>query len=220
MNFWNRFTKFSKVVLVCKLNSNCRLWDDGVIDPKDTRKVLGLSLSAALNAPIPDTRYGVFRMWGRGPQCTSDSFTDTNGHDSWLHTLIAPTNVFTICILCSPKLCQYLIMLSELHCFHLNFLKAAEQYALTAAQQCKSFFEWPVFLLFFEQIKTIFSRPFARVVCEEYICPVPCLHAAMRSENINSGTQTAKSYPSHLTVNHNIDHQHKLWHMCWISFYE
>ena len=39
-----------------------RLWDDGVIDPADTRTVLGLGLSAALNAPIPETRFGVFRM--------------------------------------------------------------------------------------------------------------------------------------------------------------
>ena len=36
--------------------------DDGVIDPADTRMVLGLSLSAALNAPIEETRFGVFRM--------------------------------------------------------------------------------------------------------------------------------------------------------------
>ena len=42
--------------------SSARLWDDGVIDPADTRRVLGLSLSAALNAPIPETRFGVFRM--------------------------------------------------------------------------------------------------------------------------------------------------------------
>ncbi|XP_043466033.1 methylcrotonoyl-CoA carboxylase beta chain, mitochondrial isoform X1 [Leptopilina heterotoma] len=39
-----------------------RLWDDGVIDPVDTRTVLALSLSAALNAPIPDTKFGIFRM--------------------------------------------------------------------------------------------------------------------------------------------------------------
>jgi 3-methylcrotonyl-CoA carboxylase beta subunit len=38
------------------------LWDDGVIDPADTRRVLALSLSAALNAPIEETRFGVFRM--------------------------------------------------------------------------------------------------------------------------------------------------------------
>lgn len=39
-----------------------RLWDDGVIDPVDTRLVLGLSLSAALNAPIPESKFGIFRM--------------------------------------------------------------------------------------------------------------------------------------------------------------
>ena len=37
-------------------------WDDGVIDPADTRRVLALSFSAALNAPIRRTRFGVFRM--------------------------------------------------------------------------------------------------------------------------------------------------------------
>lgn len=42
--------------------SSARLWDDGVIDPADTRKVLALSLSATLNAPIQPTHYGVFRM--------------------------------------------------------------------------------------------------------------------------------------------------------------
>jgi len=42
--------------------ASARLWDDGVIKPADTRRVLGLSMSAALNAPIPDTRFGVFRM--------------------------------------------------------------------------------------------------------------------------------------------------------------
>jgi 3-methylcrotonyl-CoA carboxylase beta subunit len=41
---------------------SARLWDDGVIDPKQTRDILGLSLSASLNAPIPETRFGVFRM--------------------------------------------------------------------------------------------------------------------------------------------------------------
>jgi hypothetical protein len=41
----------------------CRLWDDGVIDPVDSRTVLGLSLSTALNAPIPEVKFGVFRMW-------------------------------------------------------------------------------------------------------------------------------------------------------------
>jgi 3-methylcrotonyl-CoA carboxylase beta subunit len=42
--------------------ASARLWDDGVIDPADTRRVLGLSISAALNAPIEPTRFGVFRM--------------------------------------------------------------------------------------------------------------------------------------------------------------
>ncbi len=43
-------------------HATARLWDDGVIDPVQTRDVLGLAISAALNAPIPDTRFGVFRM--------------------------------------------------------------------------------------------------------------------------------------------------------------
>jgi acetyl-CoA carboxylase carboxyltransferase component len=43
-------------------HSTARLWDDGIIDPVDTRMVLGLGISAALNAPIGDTRFGVFRM--------------------------------------------------------------------------------------------------------------------------------------------------------------
>jgi 3-methylcrotonyl-CoA carboxylase beta subunit len=42
--------------------STARLWDDGVIDPVDTRRVLAMGISAALNAPIPETRFGVFRM--------------------------------------------------------------------------------------------------------------------------------------------------------------
>jgi acetyl-CoA carboxylase carboxyltransferase component len=42
--------------------SSARLWDDGVIAPSDTRNVLALGISAALNAPIPETRFGVFRM--------------------------------------------------------------------------------------------------------------------------------------------------------------
>ena len=42
--------------------STARLWDDGVIPPAQTRTVLGLGLSAALNAPIPEPRFGVFRM--------------------------------------------------------------------------------------------------------------------------------------------------------------
>lgn len=44
------------------LYASARLWDDGVVDPRKTRDVLGLSLSAAANAPIEDTRFGVFRM--------------------------------------------------------------------------------------------------------------------------------------------------------------
>ena len=44
------------------LYSSARLWDDGIIDPAKTRDVLALSLSAALNAPVPDTKFGVFRM--------------------------------------------------------------------------------------------------------------------------------------------------------------
>jgi 3-methylcrotonyl-CoA carboxylase beta subunit len=42
--------------------STARLWDDGVIDPLDTRRVLAMGIEAALHAPIPDTRFGVFRM--------------------------------------------------------------------------------------------------------------------------------------------------------------
>jgi 3-methylcrotonyl-CoA carboxylase beta subunit len=42
--------------------ASARLWDDGVIDPAQTRDVLGLGLAAAMNAPIEDTRFGVFRM--------------------------------------------------------------------------------------------------------------------------------------------------------------
>ena len=42
--------------------ATARLWDDGVIDPRDTRDVLGLALSAAANAPLAEVRYGVFRM--------------------------------------------------------------------------------------------------------------------------------------------------------------
>jgi 3-methylcrotonyl-CoA carboxylase beta subunit len=44
------------------LYASARLWDDGVIDPRDSRKVLALSLRAALNAPIEETKFGVFRM--------------------------------------------------------------------------------------------------------------------------------------------------------------
>ncbi len=42
--------------------STARLWDDGIIDPADTRIILALCISSSLNAPIPDTKYGVFRM--------------------------------------------------------------------------------------------------------------------------------------------------------------
>ena len=42
--------------------ASARLWDDGVIDPADTRMVLGLSISATLNAPIEESKFGVFRM--------------------------------------------------------------------------------------------------------------------------------------------------------------
>ena len=42
--------------------STARLWDDGILDPADTRATLGLALSASLNVPIGETHYGVFRM--------------------------------------------------------------------------------------------------------------------------------------------------------------
>src|SRR6187431_838566 len=42
--------------------STARLWDDGIIDPADTRRVLALGIAASLNAPIPETTFGVFRM--------------------------------------------------------------------------------------------------------------------------------------------------------------
>ena len=42
--------------------ASARLWDDGVINPLQTREVLGLALAACMNAPIEDTRFGVFRM--------------------------------------------------------------------------------------------------------------------------------------------------------------
>jgi len=42
--------------------STARLWDDGVLDPARTRDALALALSAAYNAPIPEPRFGVFRM--------------------------------------------------------------------------------------------------------------------------------------------------------------
>jgi acetyl-CoA carboxylase carboxyltransferase component len=42
--------------------STARLWDDGILDPVDTRQALGLGISAAYNAPIPEAKYGIFRM--------------------------------------------------------------------------------------------------------------------------------------------------------------
>jgi len=42
--------------------ATARLWDDGVIDPAETRRVLGLAISASMNAPLDKGRFGVFRM--------------------------------------------------------------------------------------------------------------------------------------------------------------
>ena len=42
--------------------STARLWDDGIIDPVDTRTVVGLGIAASLNAPFPERKQGVFRM--------------------------------------------------------------------------------------------------------------------------------------------------------------
>lgn len=42
--------------------ASARLWDDGIFDPKDTRKVLSQALKAALNAPIQTSEFGIFRM--------------------------------------------------------------------------------------------------------------------------------------------------------------
>jgi 3-methylcrotonyl-CoA carboxylase beta subunit len=42
--------------------ATARLWDDGIITPQETRRVIALALAAALNAPIPETKFGVFRM--------------------------------------------------------------------------------------------------------------------------------------------------------------
>ncbi|MFC1502721.1 carboxyl transferase domain-containing protein, partial [bacterium] len=42
--------------------STARIWDDGILDPVDTRTALGLSIAMSLNAPVPDQKYGVFRM--------------------------------------------------------------------------------------------------------------------------------------------------------------
>ena len=42
--------------------ATARMWDDGIILPEETRTVLGLAFSSTLNAPVPETRFGVFRM--------------------------------------------------------------------------------------------------------------------------------------------------------------
>jgi 3-methylcrotonyl-CoA carboxylase beta subunit len=42
--------------------ATARLWDDGIIDPVDTRRVLGMGLAAAAHAPVPEPSYGIFRM--------------------------------------------------------------------------------------------------------------------------------------------------------------
>ena len=42
--------------------STARLWDDGIIDPVDTRKIIAMGIAASLNKKFPDTKYGVFRM--------------------------------------------------------------------------------------------------------------------------------------------------------------
>jgi 3-methylcrotonyl-CoA carboxylase beta subunit len=42
--------------------ASARLWDDGIIDPADTRRVLGMALAATAYPPIPEPRYGIFRM--------------------------------------------------------------------------------------------------------------------------------------------------------------
>jgi len=42
--------------------ASARLWDDGIVDPAQTRRLLGMGLAAALHAPIAATRFGVFRM--------------------------------------------------------------------------------------------------------------------------------------------------------------
>ena len=42
--------------------ASARVWDDGIIDPADTRRVLGLAISASLNQPVEPTKFGVFRM--------------------------------------------------------------------------------------------------------------------------------------------------------------
>ncbi len=58
----NPFVLLDAVFSGCRLLTHASLWDDGVIDPADTRMVLGLGLSAALNKPFVPTNFGVFRM--------------------------------------------------------------------------------------------------------------------------------------------------------------
>jgi 3-methylcrotonyl-CoA carboxylase beta subunit len=52
-------------------HATARLWDDGVIDPRETRRVLGLALDACARAPLPDTRFGVFRLCWPCAACSS-----------------------------------------------------------------------------------------------------------------------------------------------------
>ena len=42
--------------------ATARLWDDGIVDMRNTRRTLALSLAAAANAPVPQSRHGIFRM--------------------------------------------------------------------------------------------------------------------------------------------------------------
>ncbi|MCP2598489.1 acetyl-CoA carboxylase, partial [Candidatus Aminicenantes bacterium AC-335-L06] len=42
--------------------STARIWDDGILDPLETREALALGISMSLNAPIPDSKFGIFRM--------------------------------------------------------------------------------------------------------------------------------------------------------------
>src|SRR5512136_1878545 len=66
--------------------ATARLWDDRIVEPAQSRRVLGLSLSATLNAPIPPTRFGVFRVWrpprrlnGAPRPCSARSSSPTGG---------------------------------------------------------------------------------------------------------------------------------------------
>src|SRR5262249_30204206 len=51
--------------------STARIWDDGIIDPLDTRRVLRLALSAAANTPLDPVRYGIFRVGSCSARCSS-----------------------------------------------------------------------------------------------------------------------------------------------------